>query len=237
MRETPHAGTFERIEDLRDEAVHLVISQIPADVIRLFQAGVINYHKRLGEWFGESLSDRYPIGMMSIVYDMSPEKQDMSDQRLQRELGIDAFEFLSRYCADIRQEFDNLQRSSEFSISVEYRLVLTKKIDGADIPLSSGAVGGEPTQIVEVAKDSSNSHPYRQKEVVEEVNVGIGGQIINSYDIQCTNRVYGVESRSEFFYQGKVKGSPRQYSRVYVEWLINKHKSDPDFFTGTRKQD
>jgi predicted nucleotidyltransferase len=34
------------------------------DVMTLFQACVLNYHKRLVEWFGISLSDRATVGMM-----------------------------------------------------------------------------------------------------------------------------------------------------------------------------
>ena len=61
---------LEYIMELRDESTHLVIGQIPREVIMLSQACVINYHKHLNEWFGESLSDRFPVGMMSLVYDL-----------------------------------------------------------------------------------------------------------------------------------------------------------------------
>ena len=82
----PTRRNLERIEELRDESVHLVIGHIPSDVMCLFQAGVINYHRHLSRWFGESLVDRYPIGMLSIMYDRGPEQWDMTDQRLRRQL-------------------------------------------------------------------------------------------------------------------------------------------------------
>ena len=230
----PARRNIERIEELRDEAVHLVISQIPADVIRLFQAGVINYHKRLNEWFGESLSDRYPVGMMSIVYDMSPERQDMSDQRLQRELGIDAFEFLSKYCADIRREAESLDGATEYSIGIGYRLAFTKRKDDADIVLVSGTADGEPTQVVEVAKDPSKTHPFRQKEVIEQFNSRVVELSINQYDIQSVIKVYGIKSRQEYFYQGAVPGSPSQYSKAFVDWLVRQHEVDEQFFCKAR---
>ena len=102
---------IERIEELRNESVHLVIGHIPTDIMCLLQAGVINYHRDLNGWFGRSLSDRYPIGMLSIMYDRGPDQWDMTDQRLQRQLGPAAVEFLSKYCADLRQEFDNLEQT------------------------------------------------------------------------------------------------------------------------------
>ena len=166
----PVRRNIERVEELRDESVHLVINQIPPDVICLFQAGVINYHKCLNAWFGESLSDRFPVGMMSIVYDMNPGRIDLSDQRLSRKLGSDTVEFLTRYCAELKQEFDQLQRPAEFSIEIDYHTLITKRPDKADIELSSGPTNGGHTQVVEVAKDASKSHPFRQKEVIEEMN-------------------------------------------------------------------
>ena len=116
----PVRRNIERIEQLRDEAVHLVISQVPRDVLGLFQAGVINYHNSVNVWFGVSLTDRVPVGMMSIVYGMSPEQGDLSNARLRQELGRESADFLSRYCAEIRQEFDQLQRPAEFSIGIDY---------------------------------------------------------------------------------------------------------------------
>ena len=99
---------------------------------------------------------------MSIVYDMSPEESDMTDKRLRRRLGADAATFLARYCAEVKHEFGELEKAAEFSIGIDYRLVLTNKPDEADIKLSSGP-GGRVTHVVEIPKDPSRSHPFRQK--------------------------------------------------------------------------
>ena len=226
---------IERIEELRDESVHLVISHIPRDVMCLFQAGVINYHKRLNQWFSESLSDRFPVGMMSIVFDRSPEQSDLKNSRLQQELGPGAAKFLSRYCAEIKTEFDQLQGSAQFSIPIEYRLVLTKRYDDADIALSSGPTGSEPVQIVESPKDPFSTHPYRQKDVIVEVNKALPIDI-NSYDIQCVNRVHRIKTRQEFFFQGKIPRSPGQYSQAFVDFLTDRYSQDERFFKKTRAE-
>ena len=73
----PIRRNLEMVTDLRDEAMHFVISEVPNDVLLLFQACVINYHKKLGEWFEISLSDRVTVGMMTIVYDLSPGSFDL----------------------------------------------------------------------------------------------------------------------------------------------------------------
>ena len=233
----PIRRNVERIEDLRDESVHLVISRIPRDIVGLFQAGAINYHNRLNKWFGESLADRYPLGMMTIVYDLNPEQSDLSDAQLRKQLGRDTVEYLTQYCADIRRETKELEHPTEFAIGIEYRLVLTKRHDDGDIILSAGTGDGEPTQVVEVAKDSSTTHPFRQKELIEEVNRVLGDKAINAYDITCLNRVYKVKAKREYFFQGKIIGSPVQYSQVFIDWVINRYRQDNNFFQLTRARE
>lgn len=233
-RADPERRNLERIAELRDEATHLVVSDIPLEVMSLFQACVINYHRRLNGWFDISLSDRVPVGMMSIVYDLAPHHSAITDKRLRRRLGKDAADFLSRYCAEVKKEFDDLQRPAQFSIGIEYSLVLTQKPSDADIVLSKGAFGDTVLQIVEVPKDPSKSHPFRQKEVVEAVKSGIPGIMINQHDIQCVNKVYGIKRRPEYFYQGKVTGSPAQYSQGFVDWLTQQYHKDSAFFQKAR---
>ena len=222
-----------RIEELRDESVHLTISRIPRDVICLIQAGVVNYNKHLNQWFGESLSDRFPVGMMSIVFDMSPDQSDMSDSRLQQQLGPDVASFLLGYCAEIKSEFDQLQHAPEFSIPIEYRLVLTKRQDVADITLTSGPKGKEVAQVVETPRDPGTTHPFLQKEVVLEVNTALQADI-KAYDIQCIDKAYKIKSKREFFFRGIVKGSPGQYSQQFVDWISERYNQDNGFFEKTR---
>ena len=57
---------------------------------------------------------------------------------------------------------------------------------------------------------------------------------INSHDIQCINKVYSIRDRREFFYQGKVKNSPGQYSHAFVDWLGERYGQDEQFFPKTR---
>lgn len=229
----PERRNIEQITGLRDESVHLIFSHIPREVLGLFQACVINYHNRLKDWFKISLSDRVPVGMMSIVFDINPGQIDLTDKKLKRELGSEAATYLVRYCSDLKKELDDFQGSAQFSIGIGYKLVLTKKEKDADITLSAGP-SGAITQVVEVPKDPSKSHPFRQKEVIEKINLAITGSVINQHDIQCINRVYNVKQRPEYFYQGKIKGSPGQYSQSFVNWVVKQFTKDQEFFQKCR---
>lgn len=231
----PLRRNLEVVTDLRDEAMHFVISEVPNDVLLLFQACVINYHKKLNEWFGISLSDRVTVGMMTIVYDLSPGSFDLGSPAVKRRLGKDVAAYLSEMQKKIQAEFSTLERSPEFSIGVEYKLVLTKKPGDADIVLSTGEKGASAT-VVQVAKDSSVSHPYRQKELLVALNAALdGAATANQHDIQCVNKVHGVKKRADWFYQGKVVGSPSQYSHAFIDWIVERVKQDSQFFVKARE--
>lgn len=227
----PVRRNIERIIELRDESTHLVISRIPHELMMLSQVCVINYHKHLNDWFGESLSDKFPVGMMSLVYDLIPEQSDLTDARLRRSLGKDAAEFLDRYYSELRDGLESHQVSPEFSIGIDYRLGLTNKPGEADIDISTGS-GGVPARILQIPKDPSITHPLRQKDVIEKMRATFPH--INQYDIQSVNEIHKIKSKSEYFYQGKVPGSPSQYSQAFVNWLKEQYKRDPKFSAKAR---
>ena len=229
----PLRRNLEVVADLRDEAMHLVISEVPNDVLLLFQACVINYHKKLNEWFDLSLAERVTVGMMTIVYDLTPGSFDLGSASVQRRLGKEAVAYLLRVQKSIQNEYDSLGKVPEFSIGVEYKLALTKKPGDADIVFNSGSVGRSAT-VVQVAKDPGKTHPYRLKELLAELETRIGAQGVNQFDIQCANKAFDVRKRPEWFYQGTVKGSPAQYSPAFVAWLAERFRLNPMFFSEAR---
>lgn len=234
----PTRRNVELVADLRDEATHLVISQVPKDVLALFQACVLNYHRQLGEWWNTSLSDRVPVGMMTIVYDLSPDGLDPNNAVLRRKWGKETAKYLAQFENEIQQEYKSLGNPAEFSIDIDYRLVLTKKLQDADIALTIGPDGASLGK-VEVAKDSGKTHPHRQKDVFKKVNRILGfdkNSEINAYHVQCIRKVYGIEKRPDFYYHSGVAGSPKQFSDKFVDWMVAQYKQDNEFFEKARQK-
>jgi len=79
--------------------------------------------------------------------------------------------------------------------------------------------------------DPDRSHPYRQKEVIREVNARLDGDGVNAFDVLSVRRVHAIseDTRPEFVHVPKF-GSP-QYSDAFVDWLVAEHERDPDFFS------
>jgi hypothetical protein len=78
--------------------------------------------------------------------------------------------------------------------------------------------------------DPDHSHPYRQKEVINEVNARLGEGMVNAFDVLSVRRVHQVseETRPEFVHVPKF-GSP-QYSDAFVDWLVGEFGRDARFF-------
>jgi hypothetical protein len=78
--------------------------------------------------------------------------------------------------------------------------------------------------------DPDQSHPYRQKEVIREVNARLGEGTVNAFDVLSVRRVHAIseETRPEFVHVPKF-GSP-QYSDAFVDWLAAEHQREPGFF-------
>jgi len=75
------------------------------------------------------------------------------------------------------------------------------------------------------------THPFRLKEATIELNQRLAGRVkVSSYDIQCVRKTYSIDdgSRPEFFHDPKY-GSP-QYSREFVEWMLQQYGQDSTFF-------
>lgn len=224
----------ERVNDLRDAAAHLVLGQIPRDVLALLQACVLNYHRHLNEWFGWSLSDRVPVGMMTLVYDLSPDQIDLGSPVLRRRLGKDAADYLTQFEAELRREHEELGKPAEFAIEIRYSLGIEKRAGAGDITLTAGS-NGTPTRVVEVAKDPSRTHPFRQKEVVAQLSGALKGERrATTYDVQCVIEAYKIKKRPEYHYRGQVPGNPDQYSREFVGWMAGQHRHDSTFFSDAR---
>ena len=197
----------------------------------------MNYHKKLVDWFNVSLSDRVSVGMMTIVYDFSPDQFDLNNHVLRRQLGSDALEYLTKFQADVRREFDNLGKSSEFSIDIGYKLALVKQPDDADIVLTTSNTGDKPIRIVEVAKDPSKTHPYRRTEVVKKVQEVLIGKVkITSHDILSIIEIHNIRKRPEFYYAGTIQGSVKQYSQEFVDWIVKKYYSNQSFFIEAKEE-
>ena len=225
---------IERVVELRDAAVHLFISDVPKDVMGLLQASVLNYHGCLNDWFGVVVAERVPVGMMTIVFDVSPETLDLGNAVMRRRLGRDAAEYLTSLTDQLRAEHLEHGMSPVFSVQIQYGLATRKTPEDAAVVAFTDP-SGSPAGTIAIPKDPSKGWPWRQKELVAELSRRLG-RAVNSYDVQAIVDANRVRSRPEWFYQGTVKGSPAQYSEALADWIVKRVEQDPDFIRSCRSR-
>jgi hypothetical protein len=77
------------------------------------------------------------------------------------------------------------------------------------------------------------THPFRQKEVVREVNHRLAGKkAINSHDVVCIRRVFSIQEKINFCYTQNY-ASPR-YTQQFVDWIVEQYNANGAFFDEAR---
>ena len=77
------------------------------------------------------------------------------------------------------------------------------------------------------------THPYRLKELVQDVNRILPPSAqINQYDVQAVRNVHNTDSNLSFHYHARYSG--HQYSSAFAKWLSDEFRKDPAFFKSAR---
>lgn len=230
----PIRRNLEFVTDLRDDACHFCISEIPMNIMALFQACVLNYHGKLNEWFGISLQDVVPTGMMTIVFDASPDRFRDEVADLKKRGNASTIEYLLDKQKEVEKEYRDLDHDVAYAIVIKHEFHLVRKPGYSEVTFSAGDSGAAVTPI-HIAKRSDESHPYICKEVVERLNDAIQSGIqLTQHDIVAVVAAHRTNTRSEFFFQARVKNAPKQYSQKFIDWIIERYRQDPNFFVEAR---
>lgn len=101
----------------------------------------------------------------------------------------------------------------------------------------SAEISAAPGAVRIVPQNAEELWPYRQKDLLSEVNKGIqASRPINGHDILCINSHLGVlKNHPEFAYKPHRLASP-QYSKKYAVWIVEQFKQDAKFFKRIREE-
>jgi hypothetical protein len=84
-------------------------------------------------------------------------------------------------------------------------------------------------------QDVDRLYPWRQKDLVRELNARLGRRLLNSYDIQAVRRQNHLDDRPDFVFH--LEGTGRRYSPAVAEWILEQNRRDPEFFRHARAAD
>jgi hypothetical protein len=79
-----------------------------------------------------------------------------------------------------------------------------------------------------------DTHEFRQKEVVAEINKALKGRkVIRAFEIQCVRKVYKIDEEPTFCYRQEFASN--QFSHAFVDWVLSQYEADPDFFENAKR--
>jgi hypothetical protein len=136
---------------------------------------------------------------------------------------------------------DKNSKSREFSVRIESN-ARPKPVELKLDPKSSGPTTLSPVRIVTdpeapalQPQDVDHLYPWRQKDLLRELNGRLGRRFLNSYDIQAVRRQHRLDERPDFVFN--LPGAGRRYSPAVAEWMMEQHGRDPAFFRHAREAD
>lgn len=85
--------------------------------------------------------------------------------------------------------------------------------------------------------DPDVTHPYRQTELIEEVNSRLpAGVSFNQYDSLCIRRVHEIDGTNHPEFAHESRFGLAQYSDAFVDWIVEQYNANNDFFAETRQR-
>jgi hypothetical protein len=84
-------------------------------------------------------------------------------------------------------------------------------------------------------QDVDHLYPWRQKDLLQELNHRIGRQLLTTYDVQAVRRHHQLDERPDFVFH--LPGAGRRYSPALADWIMEQFARDPEFFHEARAAD
>jgi hypothetical protein len=207
---------LERVEAIRDDAIHLLIPELQPHLGRLFQASVLNFVER-----AKVKTNRHPLegespGLLSLVLDGPP--VDLAV--LKMEYGEATADRVRNFVDEFEQEEHRLGCQS-FAVSVEYKLVLTKRAGEADLTLTTGS-SGQHTVIVHQPKDIDKLYPLRSKDVLNRLGQVLPDDVkINTHTLQAILFKHKLKQDAAFHYRVEA-ANLSLFSERFIDFVLQR---------------
>lgn len=161
-------NNIEQITVFRDQAVHLLMPEIQGIASRIFQSGVLNYSSYFERFTEVPFLNSNSAGMISLVGEFRTPPISVL-KSIYGDIADDILELATTLQHEVDEKND-----IEYAIPLNVKLVFAKSDDeGNTITLAKaedGIEGLKKALIIEKPVDRSKTHPYLQKDAIEEIN-------------------------------------------------------------------
>lgn len=151
------------IEELRNQATHLIIPIIPTIAIRLFQAGIFNFNKLLNDWFERKIDENLVGSMMFLISSLDPNAISVDTALLSKKITKDVAEVLKKWEQNVIERFNGISENEQiinFAIPIDINVSIIKNPNKADILTSLTNEQNEDCLIALKYQRPIDKYPY-----------------------------------------------------------------------------
>jgi hypothetical protein len=225
----PVRKNIEVLIELRNKAVHLLLPEMQPRLSRVFQSSVLNFQRTYSEFTGRNPFEDCGTGLISMVID----SDEVGDSIIKKNYGDETALIISNFLTRLT-ESENRLNSTDFSIPIEYKLILSKNPKHGDLTLTIGK-DGEAAILVKVPKDIDDTHPYREKDVLRLLKERLLSDRTNDINKRGFQSILFKEkirtSKTNEYYFLVKNPETHRYSEALVDLIVEKVTGDSNYLT------
>lgn len=214
----PIKKNLEIIQRLRNKSTHFITPEYDELYISLYQANVIFFVDHIKKVFDIDLNRELPSNFLTVAAN----PKSLSDIRIIDKIDQNTFtQFLKE-----RKNLASLEESDGVAVSFEVHMKNVKKNPDYTFKIDPNAELS--TQVIKKVMDPSNSHPYRQTDIIKAVNEKLGEGTINQYSFRAIRYYEQLENSIEFYYYHQQSKS-KTYSQKALDLILKNIKGVPNY--------
>lgn len=250
----PIRKNIEIISFYRDQAVHLLMPEIQGTIYKVFQSGIINYGNKFQEFCNQSFISEESSGMLSLVGSLKNYTNSFIKEKYGNKIGEEIISIQNELIKQTEQE-----NNIDFAIPINVKLAFAKNDSAGNlITLSKtedGIEGLKEAIVIEKPTDRHNTHPFLQKEFLEQINRRLHDRYdkevlekclvardsksklpcVNQYDFQViVNKLKWKKSSNKYHYLNE-NPELHYYSDAAIEEFITKIMTVKNYIKNARQ--
>jgi hypothetical protein len=146
----------------------------------------------------------------------------------------DLREFIDRRLEEVREAWLGRVRQV-IEAPEDARLATIHATDQGGVPTEI-RLTDDPAALVYGKLDPDTTHPFRQRELIEEINRQLpAGASLNTHDMLSIRRAHGITAATHPQFTHEPVWTSPQYSQAFADWVVAEIKRDPDFVWAARE--
>lgn len=237
----PIRKNIEWVSELRNQAVHFMISELESIYISYFQSSAINFSRCLQDWFEVDINTEYDFPILSLFTLSSNKVIDIKTLKGKYDKQIINF-IIGQQALDREIRMSKIDNSrAQMYVPVEYKAAIVKNPAQADMLFGKG--GSEATGLffVETPKDVEKTHPYLFSDLKEILmskypeDVFPTKGVFQTHDAKCITFVNHLNGNNAYVHKTN-KPVVWRYSELYLSYITTKIDKDKTYLFEMRER-